>query len=77
MTSKNEPRKDETPATFAELKPPGYWSATLNRFVEVRMLHGPEALALQRRVEAWGKLARASNARDVHDACAELDDLDG
>jgi hypothetical protein len=50
MTSKNEPRKDETPVTFAELRPPGYWSATLNRFVD---------------------------ARDVHDACAELDDLDG
>jgi hypothetical protein len=29
-------RPDETPKTFAELKPPGYWSKTLGRFVEVR-----------------------------------------
>jgi hypothetical protein len=27
---------DETPATFAELKPPGYWSATLGYFVPVQ-----------------------------------------
>jgi hypothetical protein len=29
-------RPDETPKTFAELKPPGYWSKTLGSFVEVR-----------------------------------------
>jgi hypothetical protein len=28
-------RPDETPKTFAELKPPGYWSKTLGRFVPV------------------------------------------
>jgi hypothetical protein len=85
MTPKNEPRKDETPATFAELKPPGYWSATLNRSVEVRMVHGPEALALQRRVRAWEKLARASDAcrregaawqRAIAEFETELDTLD-
>jgi hypothetical protein len=85
MTPKNEPRKDETPATFAELRPPGYWSATLNRSVEVRMVHGPEALALQRRVRAWEKLARASDAcrregaawqRAIAEFETELDTLD-
>ena len=32
------PRPDETPATFADMKPPGYWSATLGYFVPVRVV---------------------------------------
>jgi hypothetical protein len=35
-------RPDETPATFAELKPPGYWSATLGYFVPVRVVSDDE-----------------------------------
>ena len=31
-------RPDETPKTFADLKPPGYWSKTLGYFVQVRSL---------------------------------------
>jgi len=31
-------RPDEPPKTFADLKPPGYWSKTLGYFVPVRSL---------------------------------------
>ncbi len=41
-------RLDETPKTFAELKPPGYYSATLGRFVGVRRVTAAEFWAKHR-----------------------------
>jgi hypothetical protein len=41
-THNSAARPDETPATFAELKPPGYWSATLGYFVPVRCVSDEE-----------------------------------
>jgi hypothetical protein len=35
-------RPDEMPAAFAELKPPGYWSARLGYFVPVRIVSDEE-----------------------------------
>lgn len=35
-------RPDETPADFAGLTPPGYWSATLDAFVPVRVVSEEE-----------------------------------
>jgi hypothetical protein len=42
-------RPDETPKTFAELKPPGYWSALLGYFVPVTMETDEEFWARQPR----------------------------
>ena len=55
---KSDPRKstvaerpDETPKTFAELKPPGYWNG--ERFVEVRMLSDAEAQERYEQLWEW------------------------
>ena len=44
-------RAAETPATFAELKPPGYWHG--KRFVRVRRLAPAEAEEKYREMEEW------------------------
>ena len=44
-------RKDETPATFGELKPPGYWNG--HRFVEVRRVSDEEAREWFRERDDW------------------------
>ena len=31
-------RPDKTPEIFADMKPPGYWSATSGRFISVRLV---------------------------------------
>jgi hypothetical protein len=36
------PVLDTTPKSFADMKPPGYWSGTLGRFVEVRQVSEAE-----------------------------------
>jgi hypothetical protein len=41
MVIPNYERPDETPVSFAEMKPPGYWSKTLGYFVEVRAVSYP------------------------------------
>ena len=35
-------RPDETPKTFADMKPPGYWSASSGRFITVRLVTDEE-----------------------------------
>lgn len=38
MTKSPPTRPDETPASFTDLKPPGYYSARLGYFVPVRIV---------------------------------------
>jgi len=44
---------DKIPGTFAEMKPPGYYSEKLGCFVEVRMISDAEAAERQTERADW------------------------
>ena len=46
-------RPDETPATIEELRPPGYYSAMLGRFVGVHLATPEEAEERYEQMEEW------------------------
>ena len=53
-------RPDETPKTFAELKPPGYWSKTLGYFVPVREMTAEDIEEAKNGVWKFGDSSRTA-----------------